>query len=86
MVTTAEEEPEPIGAVAAFGGRVEALTREVTHKVSYGETRLVTPIVFTALALIAVVTNPNVWMVALGVASLLALTIWSVVEVVRPRK
>jgi hypothetical protein len=85
MVTTADDDVEPIGAVAQLGGKVEALGREVTRKVTYGEPSLLTPLLLIVLVLPVVVLASSPPLMLLGVVALFALTVWCVVAVIRTK-
>lgn len=86
MVTTDEDEAQPIGAVAALGGHVQDIVSDVTHRVTYGEPSLLTPLALILLTLPLVLTQTNVWLAALGAVSLFALTVWCVVTVTRAKR
>ena len=85
MVTTDEEEPQPVGAIAAFGGMVQEVFAEGVRKVTYGAPSLLTPLLLIVLLMPSVLLQPNIWVAALGLAALLALTVWCVVTVTRSR-
>jgi hypothetical protein len=86
MVTTDEEEPQPVGAIAAFGGHVQDVIAEGTRRVTYGEPTLLTPLLLIVLLIPTVLLQTDVWVAALGMAALLALTVWCVVTVTRAKR
>ena len=85
MVTTDEDEPPVVGAVAQFGGQVQEVVREVTSKVTYGKPGLLLPLVLIALLYVPILAAPEAWQRGLGVFLLLGLTVWSVVTVTREK-
>jgi len=83
MVTTDEDEPTPIGAVAAFGGHIHDLIDDTVEQVTVGHRRAIWPIILIALATVPVVWQPSMPLALMGVLALVGLAMWVVAEVMR---
>jgi hypothetical protein len=90
MVTTTDEDlgtsDTPVGAIAAFGGKVQSVVAETTRKVTFGEVRIGPPMALIVLTYIPVLAAPERWQQALGVITLIALTVWVCAQVMRSHK
>jgi hypothetical protein len=85
VVTTADEEPQPTGAVAQLGGVIRETTDRATSIVTNGERRLVVPLLLISIASMSLVSVTDPFMAAVSLVCLVTLAMWCAVEVLHKR-
>jgi hypothetical protein len=82
VVETEEEQPKPIGAVAAFGGRVVEVFADVKQVTTSGHRKVFWPLMALISATFLIVTGlaQDGWLRGAAIVLLLLIAVWVVAD------